>query len=116
MTTFMRQLKALAAAYGLTFLVGGSFLARLPVFTRYPKVINNATPMTSSVGSQIRNPYSVFPTTVKKPALGPSFTFLTDATLWLSAIPNHDENDESSLVRVAEVFRSRTSVAHLLFT
>jgi hypothetical protein len=62
------------------------------------KIINNATASTS------HNPHSAFSTTVRKPALGPSFTFLTDATLWLSRICAGGD------IYVAEVFRSRTTV------
>ena len=66
-------------------------------------------------------------TATRKPALGPSFTFLTDATLWLAHPPasepgdtstishdaaNQGEVDEKSAsdLRVAEVLRSRISV------
>ena len=66
-------------------------------------------------------------TVTRKPALGPSFTFLTDATLWLARPPasepgdtsiishdtaNQGETSEKSAgdLRVAEVLRSRISV------
>ena len=86
-----------------------------------PQVINSSTALKSS------NPSSLFATTNRKPALGPSFTFLTDATLWLTrppapepgdpSITSHDaanqgEIDEKSAgdLRVAGVLRSRISV------
>ena len=73
------------------------------------------------------NPASMLTTATRKPALGPSFTFLTDATLWLARPPasepgdtstishdaaNQGEVDEKSAsdLRVAEVLRSRISV------
>jgi RAD51-like protein 3 len=55
---------------------------------------------------------------MRKPALGPSFTALTDATLWLSQYdPTSGDSGEpmsnrdgSFTAHVAEVFRSRTTV------
>ncbi|CDO71803.1 hypothetical protein BN946_scf184939.g27 [Trametes cinnabarina] len=87
MTTFMRQLRAFADSFCLTVIV-----------------INNSTKMLP------RNPDAVFETT-RKPALGPSFTFMTDATLWLSRRPEGESTDDGeSSVHVAEVLRSRISV------
>jgi hypothetical protein len=40
-----------------------------------------------------------------RPALGASFTFMSDATLWLARAPGQDRE-----VRTAEVLRSRVSV------
>jgi hypothetical protein len=75
----------------------------------HEKIINNTTACNPS------NSNSIFATTVKKPALGPSFSFLTDATLWLSthsptAVENAPEDDDGSTIHVAEVFRSKTTV------
>ncbi|KAH9928751.1 P-loop containing nucleoside triphosphate hydrolase protein [Fomitopsis serialis] len=84
MTTFMRQLQTLAQSFSLTILV-----------------INSSTRCTP------RNPDSVFATTDRKPALGPSFTFLTDTTLWLA---RHDTAEDGSATHVAEIFRSRMVV------
>ncbi|KAI0326484.1 P-loop containing nucleoside triphosphate hydrolase protein [Cubamyces sp. BRFM 1775] len=88
MTTFMRQLHAFADSFSLTIIVINSSTNILP-----------------------RNPEAVFETT-RKPALGPSFTFMTDATLWLSrrdADNSSNEADYESTLHVAEVFRSRIS-------
>ncbi|KAI0760960.1 P-loop containing nucleoside triphosphate hydrolase protein [Trametes elegans] len=85
MTTFMRQLRTFADTYMLTILV-----------------INAATKILPG------NPEAVFETT-RKPALGPSFTFLTDATLWLSQRSPLSSTDEEATLHVAEVFRSRTT-------
>ncbi|KAI0267657.1 hypothetical protein BC834DRAFT_869261 [Gloeopeniophorella convolvens] len=43
-------------------------------------------------------------TAAGRPALGPSFTFLTDATLWLARALGRDRE-----LRTAEVIRSRVS-------
>ncbi|ESK94219.1 dna repair protein rad51-like 4 [Moniliophthora roreri MCA 2997] len=81
MTSFMRHLRSIARTYSLVIFV-----------------INNATGI---LGSQ-PNPQSIFPDTVKKPALGVSFPYLTDATLWLTAIGS------GGIYRI-EVLRSRIS-------
>ncbi|KAI0671322.1 P-loop containing nucleoside triphosphate hydrolase protein [Trametes maxima] len=86
MTTFMRQLRAFADSFSLTVIV-----------------INTSTKILP------RNPEAAFDTT-RKPALGPSFTFMTDETLWLSRRPSEDpEEDEETAVHVVEVLRSRTT-------
>jgi len=81
-------------------------------------VINNTTACAATTNIQAHNPHSAFLTTVRKPALGPSFTFLTDATLWLSAMTIlTDATDKGggdrSTVHVAEVFRSKTTVRRI---
>lgn len=86
MTSFMRELRNLARTYYLTFLVINDTSSCLP-----------------------HNPDSVFAFTTRKPALGPSFTFLTDCTLWLSKTKNTQEAREGTSMHVAEVFRSRTT-------
>ncbi|KAI0649543.1 P-loop containing nucleoside triphosphate hydrolase protein [Trametes meyenii] len=86
MTTFMRQLRAFADSFSLTIVV-----------------INTSTRILHS------NPEAVFDIT-RKPALGPSFTFMTDETLWLSRCSGEErEGDEETNMHVAEVFRSRTT-------
>ncbi|OSC97693.1 P-loop containing nucleoside triphosphate hydrolase protein [Trametes coccinea BRFM310] len=84
MTTFVRQLRAFADSFSLAIIV-----------------INQSTKMLP------RNPDAVFET-ARKPALGPSFTFMTDATLWLSRRPENAD-DGGSTMHVAEVTRSRIS-------
>ncbi|KAI0715829.1 P-loop containing nucleoside triphosphate hydrolase protein [Cerioporus squamosus] len=92
MTTFMRQLRAFADLFSLTILV-----------------VNTST----RVGP--RNPHatnteSVFET-ARKPGLGPSFTFMTDATLWLTRRSRDERDGEAdSTMHIAEVFRSRLTV------
>ncbi|KAL6302515.1 P-loop containing nucleoside triphosphate hydrolase protein [Sparassis latifolia] len=86
MTTFMRQLRALADAFSLTILV-----------------------INTSSGSSPWNPDSAFLSTTRKPALGPSFTFLTETTLWLAKCESEgDDPEQECTTHVAEVFRSRT--------
>ncbi|KZT07752.1 P-loop containing nucleoside triphosphate hydrolase protein [Laetiporus sulphureus 93-53] len=85
MTTFMRQLRSLAESFSLLILVINTSTKCLP-----------------------RNPDSAFMSTDRKPALGPSFTFLTDTTLWISQTDDVGEEADGSTIRhVAEVFRSR---------
>ncbi|KAM5539255.1 hypothetical protein V8D89_007128 [Ganoderma adspersum] len=90
MTTFMRQLRALAELFSLTIIV-----------------INSSTSL-GQRNPKPRNPDAVFEIK-RKPALGPSFTFLTDATLWLSKRrPDRDDRvDDGSTLHTVEVFRSR---------
>ena len=119
MTTFMRQLRAFADSFDLTVLV--SFLHCSDfVFFRVPmsralrsiQVINSTTRVAPR-RPDATNPEAVFETT-RKPALGPSFTFTADATLWLSrrATQNDFEEGEedAGITYVAEVFRSRITV------
>ncbi|KAH7911529.1 P-loop containing nucleoside triphosphate hydrolase protein [Hygrophoropsis aurantiaca] len=86
MTTFMHHLRSLAQTYFLTFII-----------------INN----TSSASPH--NPHSAFASTDRKPALGPSFTFLSDCTIWLAKKGESRADDESGpeSLHVAEVFRSK---------
>lgn len=86
MTTFMRQLRELAHTFGITiFVINGT---------------SAATPF---------NPSSAFASTIRKPALGPSFTFMTDCTLWLWKAKGTPDSEGPFSVHVAEVFRSRTT-------
>ncbi|KAH9912282.1 uncharacterized protein B0H18DRAFT_1217175 [Fomitopsis serialis] len=102
MTTFMRQLQTLAQSFSLTILVSPSgFPGTIRPITSLLAGINSSTRCTP------RNPDSVFATTDRKPALGPSFTFLTDTTLWLA---RHDTAEDGSATHVAEIFRSRMVV------
>lgn len=79
------------------------------------QVINNASSALPS------NPLSAFSATKHKPALGPTFTFLSDTTLWLArardAVLKMDAGSSSSKCErdygdlfLAEVYRSRSSV------
>lgn len=88
MTAFMRQLRTLAETFSLTVLV-----------------------INSSTLSSPLNPDSAFLTTNRKPALGPSFTFLTDTTLWLGKFLPEDGTRDSSdqTTHIAEIFRSRVA-------
>lgn len=82
MTTFMQDLRDFARTHYFTFLV-----------------VND----TSAVVQQNSDP--TFSSATRKPALGPSFTFLTDCTLWLSK--HGDIEGESASMHEAEVIRSR---------
>ncbi|KAF8121781.1 P-loop containing nucleoside triphosphate hydrolase protein [Boletus edulis] len=84
MTTFMQHLRNMARSYYLTFLV-----------------VNNTS------GSLPHNRMSVFSSTVRKPALGPSFTFLTDCTIWLARHEDTTNAEAGSSIHVAEIFKSR---------
>ncbi|KAK0204577.1 P-loop containing nucleoside triphosphate hydrolase protein [Desarmillaria ectypa] len=82
MSGFMQQLRALAQARSLK------------VF-----VTNNATALRGD------DSLSVFEWTTKKPALGPSFSFMSDSTLWLSKCQDQDNAE----IYVAEMLRSRST-------
>ncbi|KIO34742.1 hypothetical protein M407DRAFT_16694 [Tulasnella calospora MUT 4182] len=99
LSTFMHRLSALARSFRLTFLV-----------------------VNSVVASQGQNPLSAFPSTITKPGLGPTFTFLCENTIWTAAadsiFPDGDEaltilRDENPNCRVfvAECFRSRNQMS-----
>ncbi|GJF00066.1 P-loop containing nucleoside triphosphate hydrolase protein [Phanerochaete sordida] len=90
MTSFMRQLRTLARTHALSVLVLNGTSAAPP-----------------------HNAQSAFKSTVRKPALGPTFTFQTDATLWLAMAPPEltGAAKENGDVHVAEVFRSRTTAS-----
>jgi RAD51-like protein 3 len=86
MTTFMRRLRELARAFGITIMAINGTSAAAPF-----------------------NQSSAFASTIRKPALGPSFTFMTDCTLWLSKMKDIPDSEGSFSVHVAEVFRSRAT-------
>ncbi|KAI0741913.1 P-loop containing nucleoside triphosphate hydrolase protein [Daedaleopsis nitida] len=92
MTTFMRQLRSYADAFCLTVIV-----------------VNGSTRI-GPRNPDSKNAEAVFETD-RKPALGPSFTFMTDATLWLSLreLREGESEDSDSTIHVAEVFRSRST-------
>lgn len=114
MTTFMRQLRALAELFHLTVIVSGSngSLTSLSRRTNGKQVINSSTSL-GKKNPKPWNPEAVFEI-VRKPALGPSFTFLTDVALWLTKRrPDPgDKVDEGSTLHTVEVLRSRTTVRH----
>ncbi|KAG1821889.1 P-loop containing nucleoside triphosphate hydrolase protein [Suillus subaureus] len=88
MATFMRRLRELARTFGLTIMVINGTSAAAPF-----------------------NQSSAFASTIRKPALGPSFTFMTDCTLWLSKTEDMPDSEGSFSVHVAEVFRSRATIS-----
>lgn len=107
MTNFMRSLQDVASNYGLIVLV-----LNKPASVQPP----HSSP-------------SVFTATKLKPALGPTFSFLTDTTLWLSRASdvlnvqaNKDRGDGSSTTTsvdsieellIAEVVRSRSLTSRI---
>ncbi|KAJ3999254.1 P-loop containing nucleoside triphosphate hydrolase protein [Lentinula boryana] len=103
MAAFMRYLRDLAKRYSVIILL-----------------INNATLMQARSTTRAQttaeaiNPRSVFASTIRKPALGPSFTFMTDATLWVSLWPAQEEDEEKFTTHLVEVFRSKFSVSKYL--
>lgn len=86
MTTFMRRLRELARTFGMTIIVINGTSAAAPF-----------------------NQNSAFASTIRKPALGPSFTFMTDCTIWLSKTTDMLDSEGSFSLHVAEVFRSRAT-------
>ncbi|KAF9069223.1 P-loop containing nucleoside triphosphate hydrolase protein [Rhodocollybia butyracea] len=101
MAGLMHSLRHLAIRYSLLVLV-----------------VNNATLMRAPPGlgrpasrEPVSNPYSAFESTIRKPALGPSFTFMTDATLWLFCWPEQTDGEAQSIY-IVEVFRSKFSISN----
>ncbi|KAF9265754.1 P-loop containing nucleoside triphosphate hydrolase protein [Marasmius fiardii PR-910] len=92
MTTFMRQLQSIARTH------------LIAVF-----VINNATGIPRNQSNNV----SMFPANVKRPSLGASFPFLTDATLWLSRPQTEIVDNVPIHSTVVEVLRSRVSSSNL---
>lgn len=69
----------------------------------------------------IHNSLSSFPGVTAKPALGPTFTFLAHATIWLNTASaalgrGHTERPrpEGGQTHIVEVFRSRVGVRRLV--
>lgn len=62
-----------------------------------------------------RNLDSNFEFTNRKPALGPSFTYMTDATIWLSKADQlrRESSEDKGTVHTAEILRSRFAVSRL---
>jgi len=65
------------------------------------QVVNNV------VSAKPSNPGSAFATTVHKPALGPSFTYLTDVTIWLSNAQEAFGTEVDESFRIMEIFKAR---------
>ncbi|KAJ7774212.1 P-loop containing nucleoside triphosphate hydrolase protein [Mycena maculata] len=115
MTGFMRQLRAFAQTFSITV-----FVRRVdPLMFHYrsaaQQVVNNSAAFTPFVpGSTSNNP------NIRKPALGPSFTFLTDATLWVvlcrddSDPHKTDGGGNESTKHVAQLYRSKVTTSKVL--
>ncbi|KAH9944979.1 P-loop containing nucleoside triphosphate hydrolase protein [Epithele typhae] len=88
MATLMRQLREFARAFALTVLI-----------------VNGASRVAPK-DPAATNPEAAF-ATGRKPALGPSFTFMADATVWLSRREREGVQEDGGTVHVAEVLRSR---------
>jgi RAD51-like protein 3 len=102
MTTFMQHLRSMARSYHLAFLVS--------VYTSHVALSNPSEVVNNTSASPPRNPLSAFSLTVRKPALGPSFTFLTDCTIWLARHEDTTNTEAGSSIHVAEIFKSRSTV------
>lgn len=103
MTTFMQHLRIMARSYYLTFLVS--------IYTFYITLSNPLEIVNNTSASHPHNPLSAFSSTTRKPALGPSFTFLTDCTIWLVRHEGMTNAEAGSSMHVAEIFKSRTTVS-----
>lgn len=103
MTTFMQHLRSMARSYYLAFLVS--------ISTSHVASFNSLEIVNNTSGSP-PNPLSAFALAIRKPALGPSFMFLTDCTIWLA---RHEDTatdaDAGSPIHVAEIIRSRSTVS-----
>ena len=95
----MRHLRSMARSYYLAFLVS--------VCTSHLALSNPSEVVNNTSASLPHNPLSAFSSTVRKPALGPSFTFLTDCTIWLA---RQEDAEAGSSTHAAEIFKSRSAV------
>ena len=129
MVGFMRQLRTLSRIHHLTVLVSTMSSCLVMAHSRQKQVLNAATNIRDSGGDSrsITNSSSAFVWTTRKPSLGPSFSFLSDGTLWLSrwkgrehadrmdVIPERESSDEitpeEEELYIAEVFTSRFIVS-----
>lgn len=102
MTTFMQHLRSMARSYYLAFLVSA--------YTFHVALSNSLEIVNNTSASPPHNPLSAFSSTTRKPALGPSFTFLTDCTIWLATHEDTTNAEAGSSIHVAEIFRSRSTV------
>ncbi len=104
----MRQLRLLAQTYPLSIIVCTcAYVVIYFCLIRWKQVVNGSS------ASPPHNPDSAFAATVRKPALGPSFAYMSDTTLWLAEFKGpkgEDRNTEP--VYVAEILRSRSTVCN----
>lgn len=63
----------------------------------------------------VPNPASAFLGTTAKPSLGPTYSYLVDATLWLAKAKQVLDTDREDLY-IAEIFKSRKTVLFSTFT
>lgn len=98
MSTFMRHLRTMARSHYLAFLVS--------LYTVHIALSNSLKIVNNTSASHPHDPSS----TTRKPALGPSFTFLTDCTIWLARHDGAANAEAGSSIHVAEIFKSRSTV------
>ena len=95
MTEFMRRLRSIAASCGTTVLVRPhSHIFNDQLIKRF-QVVNKATRVQEDEKTE------------KKPALGPSFTFMSDTTLWLSDMK---ELSDKAFTHELRILKSRDKV------
>ena len=108
MAMFMRLLRDAAQKHGLCILV--RILTILSSLTLSPLPFGGPCEAKSNADESPSCPQVLNDATAaSRPALGPSFTFMSDATLWLARSPGQEHE-----VRTAEVLRSRISVRSCL--
>ncbi|KAI0084136.1 P-loop containing nucleoside triphosphate hydrolase protein [Irpex rosettiformis] len=98
MTSFMQQLRWVAETYSMTVMILNASSSALPQDSHSASIV------------------------LRKPALGPSFAYMTDATLWLTKDQKYvsapgeadmDTDDQNKYVRRAEILRSKYTVRAL---
>ncbi|KAF8753379.1 hypothetical protein RHS01_07176 [Rhizoctonia solani] len=94
---------------------GDGTRALLPLSTEWDGLPFDGQVLNKTANSPTRNPLSSFPKTTAKPALGPTFTFLSHATIWLStADTTLEKRGRQGETHIVEVFRSRVGVRTFL--
>ncbi|THV07965.1 hypothetical protein K435DRAFT_959425 [Dendrothele bispora CBS 962.96] len=111
-TTFMHQLKILAVKFDLVVFVINNATLLPPTQNQV-----NSDPNTVALTSSFSHSRSIFPFVNKKPALGPSFPYMTDATLWIAEWQDVSEAGgdipgDGTTLHMIEIFRSRMSASN----
>jgi RAD51-like protein 3 len=112
MISFMRQLKFLAETHSLTILVLVVYCVLCSSFlTCTDQILNSTSSALPHTHQSWRS------SAARKPALGSSFTYMTDATLWLSkssaSYTTEQDDTLEAPIHTAEILRSKFTVRAL---
>ncbi|KAG6864973.1 hypothetical protein C0991_005880 [Blastosporella zonata] len=106
-TPLLGPLLSAASAHGHSIMT--EFMRQLRIFSQ-----SQSCPIIIINNTSLSIPNSNSASAPRKPALGPSFQFMTDATLWLSKPDDETamlDHERGYTIRSAEVLRSRNTAA-----